>query len=493
MRRTLVLAIALASLSGVPCPASADPGDRPNVVLIMTDNHGPWTLGCYGNPEIRTPNIDRLAAEGTLFTRAFANNAVCSPTRATYLTGLMPSQHGVHRYLGAGGVQVGPNARSTIAEYRTLPEILHEAGYVCGLSGKWHLGANAEPQEGFSAWVTKPHGHSLGFYDQEVIEGGETRVEPTYLTEFWTDRGIEFIRSNRDRPFFLFLAYNGPYGLGGAMREEIRNRHRRTYADAPMDSFPRGPMHPWLHSTRDLFGRVEVMRKYSAEVSGVDDGVGRVVSELEALGLDDRTVVVFCADQGLAGGHSGFWGMGDHTRPLTAYDWTMHIPTIWRHPGRIAEGNRVDRLISNYDLMPTLLSHLGLSGRMPDDPPRPGRDYSAALRGEEMADWEDEVFYEFEDVRAIRTTRWKYIERFREGPDELFDLGDDPGERTNLIDRPELADVRRRLGRRLEAFFDRYAEPEYDLWRGGRSKSGLMNPEVFGIEGNPEREPAPGR
>ena len=129
----------------------------------------------------------------------------------------------------------------------------------------------------------------------------------------------------------------------------------------------------------------------------------------------------------------------------------------------------------------------------PDDPPRPGRDYSAALRGEEMADWEDEVFYEFEDVRAIRTTRWKYIERFREGPDELFDLGDDPGERTNLIDRPELADVRRRLGRRLEAFFDRYAEPEYDLWRGGRSKSGLMNPEVFGIEGNPEREPAPGR
>jgi arylsulfatase A-like enzyme len=130
--------------------------DHPNVILILTDNHGPWTLGCYGSPEIRTPHIDRLAEEGTLFERAYANNAVCSPTRATYMTGLMPCQHGVHRYLGAGGAQIGPRAYCTISEFRTLPKILHEAGYVCGLSGKWHLGGNMQPQEGFEYWITKP-------------------------------------------------------------------------------------------------------------------------------------------------------------------------------------------------------------------------------------------------------------------------------------------------------------------------------------------------
>ena len=99
--------------------AAADP-QRPNVVLIMTDNHSPWTLGCYGNQEIRTPNIDRLSREGFQFNRAFANNAVCSPTRATVLTGLTCSQHGVHRYLGAGGAQIGPQAYCTIGEFRTL-------------------------------------------------------------------------------------------------------------------------------------------------------------------------------------------------------------------------------------------------------------------------------------------------------------------------------------------------------------------------------------
>jgi arylsulfatase A-like enzyme len=192
-------------------------------VLILTDNHGPWTLGCYGNLDNKTPHIDRLAGHGTLFTRAFASNAVCSPTRATLLTGLMPSQHGVHTYLAAGGAQIGPQAYNTVAEFETLPEVLVEAGYVAGLAGKWHLGDNLYPQDGFTYWVTKPHGHSLGFYDQEVIEHEQVRVEPTYLTDFWTDHAVRFLEQNNERPFFLFLAYNGPYGLGGA---NLNSEHR---------------------------------------------------------------------------------------------------------------------------------------------------------------------------------------------------------------------------------------------------------------------------
>ena len=113
----------------------ASGADLPNVLLIMTDNHGAWSLGCYGNPDIRTPHIDRLADEGTLLERVYSSNAVCSPTRATYLTGLMPSQHGVHSFLGEGSLK-GPSAYYTLEEFRTLPGILHDAGYTCGLTGK---------------------------------------------------------------------------------------------------------------------------------------------------------------------------------------------------------------------------------------------------------------------------------------------------------------------------------------------------------------------
>ena len=133
----------------IVCLISASPGlsdERPNGVLLMTDNHGAWTLGCYGNDEIRTPNIDRLASEGTLFTRAFASNPVCSPTRATFLTGLIPSQHGVHCFLTGGRLQVGPEARCTLDQFRSLPEVLRDQGYSCGLVGKWHLGDNLNPQ-----------------------------------------------------------------------------------------------------------------------------------------------------------------------------------------------------------------------------------------------------------------------------------------------------------------------------------------------------------
>src|SRR5689334_20356040 len=125
MRRWLPALVGLALLSSA---GRADTPPRPNVVFILTDNQGAWTLGCYGNPDIRTPNIDRLARAGTLFTRCFSSNAVCSPTRATYLTGLLPSQHGVHSYLPAGGAQVGPNAHCTIGEFQSLPKILADAG-----------------------------------------------------------------------------------------------------------------------------------------------------------------------------------------------------------------------------------------------------------------------------------------------------------------------------------------------------------------------------
>ena len=476
-------------LSVVVATSNSATAARPNIILIMTDNHGAWSLGCYGNPDIKTPHIDRLATEGLLFTRCYANNAVCSPTRATFLTGLMPCQHGVHRYLGAGRAQIGPNAYNMLQEFDTLPSLLADAGYVCGLSGKWHLGGNMEPQEGFSFWVTKPHGHSRGFYDQEIIENGEIRTEPSYLTDYWTDRGIEFIEANKQKPFFLFLAYNGPYGLGNAMTEPIRNRHQSTYAEATLPSFPRLPAHPWNHHYGGRIGDLQAIRKYAAEISGIDDGVGRVMAALKRLELDENTLVIFTADQGMSGGHSGFWGMGDHTRPLTAFDWTTHIPLIFRYPGHIPKGRRNDLLVSNVDFMPSMLDYLKLSWQNQDQVASPGRSFAAALRGKIIDQWDDTVFYEFENVRAIRTDRWKYIERFGQEPNELYDLQADPAELQNLIAEPEQQETRQALARQMKDYFDRVADPKWDLWKGGTSKTGLITAKVFA---NPGPAPPPG-
>jgi arylsulfatase A-like enzyme len=459
-------------LAGKLAAASASER-RANVVLIMTDNHGAWTLGCYGNPDIKTPHIDRLAKEGVRFTEAFSSNAVCSPTRATYLTGLLPSQHGVHCYLNRGEAQMGTDAYSTIEEFRTLPQILAEQGYTCGLVGKWHLGNNMHPQEGFSYWITMPHGGTSTFYDAQVIEDGKVRTEPRYLTELWTEHGTKFIEQNKDHPFFLFLSYNGPYGLGSSLNKSARNRHAEYYADKELRSFPRESVHPWLHNNKQFINNVHPMRRYACEVSAIDDGVGQIMRTLKRLGLDDETLLILTADQGWAGGQNGLWGMGDHTRPLHAFDSTMRIPLILRHPGTIPSDRQSDFMVSNYDLLPTVLSYLGLASEVPNDPRPPGRDYSAALKGKTLL-WDDVIFYEFENVRAIRTAEWKYIERYADGPHELYDLKNDPNERFNLYGQLKQADIQKKLRVRLYGFFNRHADPKYDLWRGGRSKTHLL-------------------
>ena len=474
---------------------SADAAERrPNVVLIMTDNHGAWTLGCYGNKDIRTPNIDRLAEEGTLLTRAFASNPVCSPTRATFLTGLVPSQHGVHCYLTAGRLQVGPEARSTLAEFTSLPEVLKQAGYACGLVGKWHLGDNRKPQEGFDDyWITMPHGGTSTFYNAQVIENGKIRTEPKYLTEFWTDHAVKFLeeQQGKDRPFFLFLAYNGPYSLGRLLHRDGQNRHAEYYADKDFPSFPREPAHPWQHANRDYINNPTSIRRVATEVSGVDDGVGRVMDTLKKHGLDDNTVVIFVADQGWVGGQGGFFGMGDHTRPTTARDSMMHIPMIWRHPGRIAARQKSDLLVANYDLMPTLLSYLGLGDKLPDRPKSPGRDFSAVLKGAKVEAWDNKIFYEFENLRCVRTEDWKYVERHPNGPHELYHLKADADEFQNLIGEEKLAERRESLRSEMQQFFKKYAEPKYDLWNGGGSQARLFAGITEETPTPPASEPPP--
>ncbi len=458
---TFTLLLGLGRLSAADRP--------PNLVFILTDNQGAWTLGCYGNPDIRTPHIDKLAKEGARFTRALSSNPVCSPTRATFLTGLIPSQHGVHSFLDPK-FMMGPQAYNTLKEFTSLGEVLRDSGYTCGLSGKWHLGDNLKPSEGFSFWITKPDGHTNEFYNQDVIEHGAVRKEAGYTTDLWTRKGVEFIEQNKERPFFLFLAYNGPYSLGQLMTHPPKNRHAEYYKGKHFTSFPVDAMHPWQHANKQFHNQQNAMERVAAEVSGVDDGVGDIMATLKRLGLDDNTLVVYASDQGWMGGQNGMWGMGDHFRPIGAHELMMQIPLIFRRPAKIPAGHSSDIIVSNYDFLPTVLGELGLGAKMPQAPKSPGRDFGAAIHGN-VKDWENVMFYEMETVRAVRTDDWKYVARFPNGPYELYDMKKDPRERFNLYGQPGTEARRAELAGRVDTFFTRYADPKYDIWKGGISKA----------------------
>ena len=454
---------------------------QPNILLIMTDNQGAWTLGCYGNTEIRTPALDRLAADGVRFAEACCVNPVCSPNRATCLTGLMPSQHGVHNWLGTEkpDAQMGPAAYCTIEEFDNLPRFLSSAGYRCSLSGKWHLGDSLRPQLGFTSWFTMPHGHTRTFYNAEAIRDGAVYREPRYFTDAIADHAIDCLRASAEEPFFLYVAFNGPYGLDEDLRAGHRNRHTAYYADKPLRCFPREEVHPWLRGNRDVINNDVAIRGYAAAVSGVDDGVARILATLDDLGLRENTIVIFTADQGFYGGHHGLWGMADHARPLPVFDENLRIPLLWRYPSGIPTGGVSNLPVCTYDLYPTLLDVLALPGGARDAPwgdglERPGRSYAAALRGDEAV--------------ARRPADLPRVREHADGARGRLEVHPPPTERPGRVVPPRRRSRRTRqpdrrsgvcrgageMRTRLDAFFARYAQPEYDLWAGGRSKAGRI-------------------
>ena len=212
------------------------------------------------------------------------------------------------------------------------------------------------------------------------------------------------------------------------------------------------------------------MERLAAETSGVDDGVGEIMAELKRLGLDENTIIIYAADQGYIGGHNGMWGMGDHFRPIGAHELMMNIPFIFRHKGKIPSGEVSDILVSNYDFMPTILNYLNLQNKIPQKPILPGRDFSPLLRGEKI-EWTNEVFYEMESTRVIRTDDWKYVARLPDGPFELYNMLHDPRERFNLYRQPGTEEKLIELSSRLNDFFEEYSDPQYNIWKGGRSKA----------------------
>ncbi len=442
--------------------------DKPNILFILTDDQGPWAMGCAGNKELRTPNLDRLAASGTRFDSFFCTSPVCSPARASIFTGRIPSQHGVHDWL------VGSNdsSRARTEEERflagqpTYPEALAKAGYDNCISGKLHLGYGLEPQFGFQSWYAMPGG-GCAYYNPPIAEDKKLVYHKgEYASDLFTDNGIKFLEGQLEdeRPFCLHVHYNAPHAPWG--REQHPSELWDDYHDncpfesVPGDSEPR-PRDFILYNEPGPKRRRADLAGYFTAITAMDRNVGRLLDWLEEKGLRENTLVVFMSDNGMNMGHHGIYGKGNGTRPQNMFEESVKVPCLISRPGSVPQGVVSEELLSQYDWQPTLMDYLGLGGEIPEG--LPGSSFAPLLRGEEMAERQNVVvFDEYGPVRMIRSREWKLVWRYPSGPHELYHLSEDPQERTNLMHYRGNAKVIEKMRRELEEWFARYTVRRFD-------------------------------
>jgi len=486
---------------------------QPNILLVFVDNQPAKMLGCSGNEEIHTPNLDRLAENGVRFSEAYCPNAMCSPCRASVLTGLMPSQHGVHTWLNDNMIAEWPRDWNMLEEFPTLPELLAHAGYDTALMGKYHLGIADKPQNGFEEWVTLQIGHVQSFYDNQMIVNGDRVTHPGHSVDFFTEQAVDYIArrdGTTENPFFMFLTYPAPYGHWPSIKGEPTNEFASIYNETPFQSVPREgiskelidwllvrqkkmPDYPdpgELNCLAQLPNDLPTLRNYYSQMSVVDDGVGRVLAVLDDREMADNTLVIYTSDHGMSLGQHGFWGHGEDTWPSNMHREANNIPLIIRPPGKLQQGKVRQSLVGTTDIFATILDYAGLP--LPSFEPMHSRSMRPLVESEQFQ-WGDAVFMEQEETRAIRTEKWLLMRRF--GPtsydftDELYDLHDDPDERQNLIGRAEHKGELEALIARLDAFFETYSNPKWNLWEGGTAKGNSTRPflwrEIWGEDWKP--------
>jgi len=436
-----------------------EPSGQSNIVFILSDDQGPWALGTTGNDEIRTPHLDRLAATGTRFDNFFCTSPVCSPARASLLTGRIPSQHGIHDWLRDGNV--GDCAIQYLAGQPAYTDILAANGYLCGISGKWHLGDSIRPQKHFEHWFVHQKGGGP-YSDAPMVRDGKLVNESGYVTDVITDDALTFLDEQRSdsRPFYLSVHYTAPHS---PWIDEHPRDIVDSYRDCPFESCPQEPEHPWsLPSTVPGTARLDPrpnLQGYFAAVTAMDANIGRILHKLDELDLRRNTLVCFLSDNGFNCGHHGVWGKGNGTFPQNMYDSSVKVPAIFSHPGVVPEDVVRHELVSGYDVMPTLIDYAGLT--KPAAQNLPGRSFLPLLHGDNAGEREHVVvFDEYGPVRMIRTRDWKYVHRFPYGPHELYDLVNDPMERVNLVDDDARRESRLSLEQELREWFGRYAIPE---------------------------------
>lgn len=438
---------------------------KPNIIFILSDDQGAWSLGCGGNQDIITPNLDRLALRGLRCTNFFCTSPVCSPARASLLTGKIPSQHGVHDWIREGNS--GEKGIEYIRGYSTFSDILSENGYHCGISGKWHLGNSQIPQQGFDHWYVHQKGGGP-YHNAPMIKDGKDYKETTYITEAITDDALSFIDSccTENNPFLSCIHYTAPHSPWVGQHPK---RYTDLYKDCEFNCIPNLPRHPWDFIgdapdgiPKNIYDNTkENLIGYFASITAMDEQIGRIIAQLESHDILENTLICFLSDNGFNCGHHGFWGKGNGTVPVNMFDTSVKVPAIFSHPSHIPQGKISSALISGYDVYPTLLEYAGIPA--PRDENFPGNSFNHILRDKEGLSREFiHIYSEYGSTRMIRSKEWKYIHRYPEGPDELYDLVNDPDEYSNLIEEPSLNPLINSLYNELMKWFDSYVDPKVD-------------------------------
>jgi len=393
--------------------------DQPNIILINCDDLGYGDLGCYGSEINQTPYLDQMAADGIQFTDFYMGSPVCSPSRGAMLTGCYPPRIGFAEFDGRWVLFPGQSLGLNPAE-KTVASLLKEVGYATKIVGKWHCGDQKEflpTRHGFDSYYGIPYSNDMGrqspndkypplplLLDEEVIQ---EQPDQASVTERYVEESVRFIRANQHEPFFLYFAH----------------------------MYVHLPIYP-----PDRFMQESENGRYGAAVQAIDWSVGVLLDELNQLGLDDNTVVIFTSDNG-----SRARGEGGSNQPLrgtkgTTWEGGQRVPCLMRWPSQIPPGSVSNQLVSAIDLCPTLVKLAG--GEIPSDHIIDGKDISLLMRNEEGAVTPRETFfyYRLHNLMAIRSGKWKLHthtvgQAGIEVCNELYDLIADIGETTNLYDQ----------------------------------------------------------
>jgi arylsulfatase A-like enzyme len=445
-RRQFLLSTSAAAYAKDP------PVQRPNILVILADDLAAWMLGCYGNKEIQTPNIDNIARGGLRFTNAFCASPICSPSRATLFTGRLPRQHGIQDFLTDKPIEHPPQgqkeAPSSFRSEVMISDLLAKAGYNCGYVGKWHMGEDAQPGHGYKYTYTMIGGQR-SYNDPEMSLNGQMVQEKGYLADLMTNRACEFLdKQAAGTPFFLTVGYLNPH---------------TPYAGHPQkyyDMYAKTDFHTigWEHAAPNALREKEMLndiignlRKCAAATTALDDQIPVLVRKLQERKLWDNTLILVTGDNGYLLGRHGLWSKGLASDPINMYDEVMRVPMILSWPGKIPTGEIAPEMVSFYDVLPTLCEACGVAP--PINRGLVGRSFLPIAKRDPLpkkSPWRNIVFGHFRNTEMARDNRYKVVLRNEgKGPNELFDISADPKEKVNRYEDPQYINVRDRLAKEL--------------------------------------------